>query len=139
MKKIFLMLFLFASLTISATMFMPQAFAEKGKSHAGHQCSAGEMECGKCQKECEKTLAYFKKKGGKYVEAKNLQILQDCIQTCKTSAEFQSRNSANSQKAMALCADVCRQCAQMCKDLNDPQLAACIKACEDCAACCEKK
>jgi hypothetical protein len=139
MKKVFLMLFLFASMAISASMFSAPAFAADAKSHSGHQCTPGEMECGKCQKECEKTLEYFKKKGGKYVEAKNLNILKDCIQTCKTSAEFQGRDSANSTKAMALCAEICRQCAKMCKDLNDPQLASCIKACESCAECCETK
>lgn len=142
MKKLFMMLFAAAFLFALAPLMMSPAMAgdkaAKGstKAHA-KDCCATEMNCSACQKECEKTLAYFKKQGGKYTEAKNIQILEDCIASCKASADFQSRKSANSSKIMALCSDICKQCAQMCKDMNDPKLADCIKSCLECATCCE--
>lgn len=121
-----MMLFLAA-----AFLYIPSAMAENAKPHEMS------MECGKCAKVCEDTLIYFKKKGGKYTEEKNLQILKDCISTCKTSDEFQSRKSSNTHKIMAVCHEICKQCAQMCKDMNDPKLAECIKSCETCSDCCE--
>lgn len=94
--------------------------------------------CASCQKTCEETLKYFQKKGGKYAEAKHIQTLKDCIALCRTSADFQARGSANASKVESLCHDICLQCAQMCKDMNDPKLADCVKSCEECASCCDK-
>ncbi len=131
MKRILMMMFLLA-----AFLYIPAALADKAKSNTeGRAASA--MNCGKCAKVCEETLSYFKKQGGKYTEAKNLQILKDCISSCKTSDEFQSRKSSNAGKIMAVCNEICKQCAQMCKDMNDPKLADCIKSCETCSSCCE--
>jgi len=126
MKKLLMMLLLFA-----AFVFVPAAMADKAKPSTN-------SECAKCEKMCEATLSYFQKKGGKYAEAKNLEILKDCISSCKTSAEFQSRKSANTAKVMSMCNEICKQCAQMCKDMKDAKLSDCIKSCEQCASCCEK-
>ena len=139
MKKLFMLLFAAAFLFALAPLMMSPALAgDKAAKASAKDCCATKMDCSKCQKECEKTLSYFKKKGGKYTEAKNIQILEDCISSCKASAEFQSRKSANSSKIMAFCSEICKQCAQMCKDMNDPKLADCIKSCLECATCCEK-
>ena len=138
MKKLFMMLFVAAfAFALAPGLFSPALAGEKAASDKA-ACCATSMDCNKCQKECEKTLSYFKKKGGKYTEAKNIQILEDCISSCKASAEFQSRKSANSSKIMAFCSEICKQCAQMCKDMDDPKLADCIKSCLECASCCEK-
>jgi hypothetical protein len=138
MKKLFMMLFIAAfAFALAPGLFSPALAGEKTAASKA-ACCATSMDCSKCQKECEKTLSYFKKKGGKYTEAKNIQILEDCISSCKASAEFQSRKSANSSKIMAVCSEICKQCAQMCKDMNDPKLADCIKSCLECATCCEK-
>ena len=140
MKKLFMMLFAAAFLFALAPLMLTPAFAAdkaaKDSKTVAKDCCGAKMNCSECQKECEKTLSYFKKKGGKYTEAKNIQILEDCISSCKASAEFQSRQSSNSSKIMAVCSEICKQCAQMCKDMNDPKLAECIKTCLDCADCC---
>lgn len=145
--------FLTLAFAVLAIGFAPAALADKAakSSDKGDSCCSdkkacmtgvarGESHkaCSQCEKTCEKTLAYFQKKGGKYAEAKNIQTLKDCISLCRTSAEFQARNSANTSKVEGLCHDICLQCAQMCKDMNDPKLADCIKSCEECADCCAK-
>ncbi len=112
----------------------PSALAQAPAAH--HDAAAGGKACSDCAATCEKTLDYFKKKGGKYVEAKNLDTLKDCIALCKASADLKSRNSAHAKKLDAVCHDVCKQCAQMCKDMNDPALKDCVQSCETCHDCC---
>ena len=103
---------------------------------AHHDNVSSGKACANCAVTCEKTLAYFQKKGGKYAEAKNLDSLKDCIALCKASADLKSRNSAHATKLDAVCNEVCKQCAEMCKEMKDPALADCIKSCETCHDCC---
>lgn len=93
--------------------------------------------CKDCAKVCEKTLAYFKKKGGKYTEAANLQKLEDCITLCKASADLQDRKSPHAKKLLEVCHQVCLDCAQMCEDMKDPNIADCVTSCRECSSCCE--
>ncbi|MBN9396738.1 MAG: hypothetical protein J0H83_15920 [Candidatus Melainabacteria bacterium] len=108
----------------------------KGKKAAAPE-NNGDLECEKCAKVCKETIAYFKSKGGKYTEGKNVQILEDCIRTCETSADFIRRGSSNASKIQAVCKEICKQCAQMCKSMNDPKLKDCIQSCLECEACCD--
>ena len=98
-----------------------------------------EAQCRKCQKICENTLGYCKKKGGKHTELKHLNVLQDCILVCKTSAEFLSRKSENHTRSCAFCAGICKICAKSCESMSeDKQMKACAEECRRCAASCEE-
>lgn len=137
MKKLLSLL-----LILCAFALAPYALADSPKAKAAGKtgeecCSTAKNSCKACEKTCEDTLSYFKKKGGKYATEKNLNTLQDCIALCKASADLQGRKSANTKKVMELCHQVCTECAQMCKEMNDPKLKDCVKSCEECANCCE--
>ena len=144
MKKL---IALFVLLVAMAILPGQSAFAKEGKDccKKGEACEkplAGKKagapkSCAACAKICEDTLKYFKKQGGKYTEAANLQKLQDCITLCNASADLQARNSAHAKKLLEVCHAVCLDCAKMCKDMNDPKLADCVKSCEECTSCCE--
>jgi hypothetical protein len=135
MKRLFAFIFTLLAFALVPAFQSPSAWAQ-GTPAAHHDAVASSKACRDCAATCEKTLAYFKKKGGKYAKAKNLDTLKDCIALCTASADLKSRNSAHAQKLDAVCNEVCKQCAQMCKDLNDPALKHCIQSCETCHDCC---
>ena len=102
MKKL---IALFVLLFAMAILPGQSAFAKEGKDccKKGEACekplagkkAGAQKSCAACAKICEDTLKYFKKQGGKYTEAANLQKLQDCITLCNASADLQARNSAH--------------------------------------------
>ncbi|MBU6451124.1 MAG: hypothetical protein KGS72_05045 [Cyanobacteria bacterium REEB67] len=135
MKSIFtLMLSLAALFAVSLSSFAAPVYAQGAAAH--HDNVSSGKACADCAATCEKTLAYFQKKGGKYAEAKKQDVLKDCIALCKASADLKSRNSAHAAKLDAVCNEVCKQCAEMCKELKDPALKDCIQSCETCHDCC---
>lgn len=92
--------------------------------------------CADCASMCEKTLDYFKSKGGKYTEAANLNTLMDCIAACKFNTELKARGSDLHKSAAAVCAKACDKCAKMCESMNDAALKDCVQMCKDCASMC---
>lgn len=92
--------------------------------------SCGPKMCKKCITLCTNKLAYFKKKGGKYVETARIQLMNDCIAACK------KRQKDTSAETASACADVCKKCAASCEELNDPNLKECINTCKSCAQTC---
>jgi len=140
MKKIFvlftLMVGFFALCASSTITVLPASAQAKSAPVTMESCLAT---CRKCQKVCENTLAYCKKKGGKHAEAKHINVLKDCIQACKTSADFLSRNSENHGKSCGLCAEICKLCAQSCEAMSDDkQMKDCAAECRKCAESCDK-
>jgi hypothetical protein len=134
MKKLFVFIFMLIAFGLAPATLAPAAFAQGTTAHK--DAAAGAKSCADCAATCEKTLTYFNKKGGKYVEAKNLDTIKDCIALCKASADLKSRKSANAAQLDAVCNDVCKKCAEVCKNLKDPALKDCIESCETCHKCC---
>ncbi len=96
-------------------------------------------ECKRCQKVCEETLAYCKKKGGKHAGKAHLNVIQDCIQSCKLSADYMTRESANHMQSCGFCAEICKACAETCEQFKgDKQMEKCAQECRKCAESCEK-
>lgn len=113
-----------------AAMALVLTLGTSAASLAESKDSCGPKMCKKCITLCTNKLAYFKKKGGKYVEAGRIQLMNDCIAACK---KRQKDASADTAKA---CADVCKKCAASCEELNDPSLKECINTCKSCAETC---
>ena len=134
MKKFFVFIFMLIAFGLAPASLAPAAYAQSPAAHS--DAAAGAKSCSDCAATCEKTLEYFNKKGGKYTEAKNVDKIKDCIALCKASADLKSRKSAHAAKLDAVCNTVCKECAQMCKDLKDPALKDCIDSCETCHKCC---
>lgn len=77
--------------------------------------------------------------GIRNAEVKHINTLKDCIQACKTSANFLSRNSANHMKSCAFCAEICKLCAKSCEAMpDDKKMKACADECRTCAESCDK-
>lgn len=137
MKRVVLLLSVMIGLfAVSVTSTIVSALPA-GAQHMN--MDACEATCRKCQKVCEETLAYCKKKGGKHAEAKHINTLKDCILSCKTSADFLSRNSANHMKSCGFCASICKVCAESCDTFaDDKKMKDCADECRKCAESCEK-
>lgn len=131
-----LMIGLFALFASPNITIQPASAQAKSTAVTMDSCLAT---CRKCQKMCENTLSYCKKKGGKHAEAKHINTLKDCIQACKTSADYLSRNSQNHDKSCGFCAEICKICAKSCETMpEDKQMKACAAECRTCAESCEK-
>lgn len=91
----------------------------------------------KCAKECEKTLAYLKKTGGKHAEPDRLKTVQECITSCKNSAKAHKAGAANVAETDKSCAIICNKCADKCEELKDPKLQTCVDLCRKCASACD--
>jgi hypothetical protein len=70
--------------------------------------------CEECHRVCTETLTYSLQMGGKYLEADHLRLLHDCIQICRTSADFMRRDSPFHGLTCGLCAIVCEHCMEHC-------------------------
>lgn len=96
-----------------------------------------QSECKSCAAECEKTMAYCLKQGGKHKEAKHIQVLKDCIATCKTSNDFMARGSDLSSQMCGVCAEACKRCAESCATFKDKAMQQCADECKKCQETCQ--
>lgn len=100
------------------------------------QCA---KECRTCYETCVSTLQHCLEKGGKHAAAEHVRLLTDCIEICRTSADFLLRGSSLHPATCRACAEVSRKCAEDCRRFpDDKQMQACAEACDRCAKSCEK-
>lgn len=125
--------------------FVPSAVTAQPKDGGPKQISVMPTmascteQCRKCDKVCETTLAYCRKKGGKHAEVKSISRLEDCIASCKLSADYMSRKSENHMKSCGFCAEICRSCAETCEQFkDDKQMKECAEECRRCLDSCTK-
>lgn len=96
-------------------------------------------ECLTCQSVCTTTVAYCLQKGGRHADAEHIVTLLDCAEICGTSANFMRRGSHSHPSICAVCADVCRACAESCEQMSDDKvMQACADECRRCAESCER-
>lgn len=101
--------------------------------------NACHSQCSNCARVCEKTLSYCKKQGGKHTEANHINVLKDCISTCKQSSDFMARGSSLQKEACNLCAQACTKCAESCETFKgDKTMQDCARECRKCADSCKK-
>lgn len=98
--------------------------------------------CETCHRVCLETLNHCLHLGGHHAAADHIQLLNDCIQICQTSADFMLRGSSFHVYTCSACAAVCEACAESCLRLNldnsDEQMQRCIDMCRRCAASCRE-
>lgn len=96
-------------------------------------------QCNECHNICDETLRHCLEKGGPHAEAGHVTLLQDCMQICRTSADFMLRGSERHEKTCEVCASICEQCAEQCADMaDDKQMQKCAKICRQCAESCHE-
>ena len=111
--------------------------AATANPHAAHMQGCV-TDCLNCRRVCLKSAAHCKAMGGKHADPAHLQVLADCAEMCRTSADFMRRGSAYHQDTCALNAKICTDCAKSCDQFpNDAQMKACGAECRKCASSCE--
>lgn len=96
-------------------------------------------ECIKCGSVCTTTASYCLEQGGQHADAAHVTSLLDCAEICRTSADFMLRGSHLHGSTCAVCAEVCRACAESCDRMGDDDvMRRCAEACRRCAESCEQ-
>ncbi|MGI8470555.1 MAG: four-helix bundle copper-binding protein [Pyrinomonadaceae bacterium] len=96
--------------------------------------------CQNCHAVCLETISHCLEMGGKHAEAAHIRTLQDCVQSCITSADFMLRMSDFHPQVCGICADICERCAANCESLADGNdfMQRCAEACRRCAESCRQ-
>lgn len=127
-----------------------RGYAESGKTgrrSMAHAQSATATEdarrciahCLDCYSVCSRTKAHGLRLGGRHAEERHQKLLDDCIEICRTAADFMLRGSDRIASACRACAEVCSDCARSCRGFaGDRQLDECAKTCDSCAQLCRK-
>ena len=96
-------------------------------------------ECLRCQQVCTTTVSYCLTNGGRHADAEHIVTLLDCAEICGTSASFMLRGSHAHTSTCAVCAEVCRACAESCERMGDDEvMVACAEECRRCAESCDR-
>ena len=97
--------------------------------------------CLGCHAVCLETIGHCLKMGGAHATAEHIKSLQDCVQSCITSADFMLRMSEFHHDYCGSCAKVCEKCADECERLSESAgdfMAHCAEYCRACAESCRK-
>jgi hypothetical protein len=116
-----------------------QPFLSVGGSQLTEEMKACISNCLSCAAVCLQTVTYCLQKGGPHAAPDHIRLLEDCVQICKTSADFMLRGSALHARTCAVCAEVCERCAVDCERMGDDAvMKACAETCRRCADSCRK-
>ena len=116
-----------------------QPFLPAGGPQLSDEMKACIQNCLSCSAVCIQTVTYCLQKGGRHAALEHIRLLEDCVQICKTSADFMLRGSALHARTCGVCADVCDRCASECEKMGDDAvMKACADACRRCAESCRK-
>lgn len=97
--------------------------------------------CLNCHAVCLETIGHCLQMGGRHAEANHIKTLQDCLQSCITSADFMLRMSEFHPQYCGACAAICDKCAQQCESLSEQTgdfMARCADTCRKCAESCRR-
>ncbi len=96
-------------------------------------------ECQNCHDVCVQTVQYCLGQGGEHASQRHIQVLLECAEICRTSADFMLMGAEAHPKVCAICAEVCERCAKSCERFgDDDMMKACAQACRSCAESCRK-
>ncbi|MBN1207987.1 MAG: four-helix bundle copper-binding protein [Myxococcaceae bacterium] len=116
-----------------------QPFLPVGSVQLTSEMKACISDCMACSAVCLQSVTYCLQKGGKHAALDHIRLLEDCVQICKTSADFMLRGSPLHVRTCAICAEVCDKCAVSCESMaDDAVMKACAEACRRCEESCRK-
>lgn len=96
-------------------------------------------ECLDCHATCLQTVTYCLQQGAEHAAPDHIRLLLDCVEICRTSADFMLRGSPLHARTCGICAELCELCAQDCDAMgDDATMKACAEACRRCAASCRR-
>lgn len=96
--------------------------------------------CQECHAICVETSAHCLDLGGEHAARPHMVLLADCAQICAVSANYMLRGSPRHGRTCAVCAEVCRECAEECERMagGDRLMARCAEVCRRCAESCDR-
>jgi hypothetical protein len=95
--------------------------------------------CLECYRVCVEALRHGLLHGGPQADATHVRLLLDCIDICRTSADFMLRASDLHPRTCAVCAEVCQRCSDDCARFgDDPIMQRCAEVCRECAESCRQ-
>lgn len=107
--------------------------------HTNQQMQIWIDQCQNCSTVCLQTVAHCLKKGGIYTGGQLVGLLLDCAEICRANANIMARGSTFHGLTSAVCAEICRACAQECAVLHeDPELKNCAQVCLQCEQSCRE-
>ena len=89
--------------------------------------------CTQCHAICLETINYCLTKGGVHAAPEHIALLATCADTCATSADAMLRGASVHDVVCGACAEICRQCADACDAMNDPEMTRCAEVWRRCA------
>ncbi|WP_217440161.1 MULTISPECIES: four-helix bundle copper-binding protein [unclassified Myxococcus] len=124
---------------VESQKFQMQPFLVGANSQLTDDMRACISNCMSCAAVCLQTMTYCLQKGGKMASADTIRLLEDCVQMCKTSADFMLRTSPLHPQTCAVCAEVCERCAVACERMaDDAVMKACAESCRRCVESCRR-
>lgn len=111
--------------------------------HESHRQSTADLRacieaCTSCAEECTSMIEHCLTRGGPHAESSHIATMLDCVDICRTSANFMLRNSSLHTEICGACAVVCRACEESCRALEGEMMKECADECARCAESCEK-
>lgn len=107
-----------------------------------HQQMSAELDecirlCLDCYRICQQTASvHCLELGGKHVEPQHFRLMLSCAEVCRTAAALMLNNSPQHHLQCGVCAEICRQCAESCREIGD--MDECVAACEACEDSCQR-
>ncbi|MFB5189888.1 four-helix bundle copper-binding protein [Alicyclobacillus fastidiosus] len=114
--------------------FDPGLFA----AHPVHQCPNICEQVKDCMLTCERTIHMLMCRPDAYMHARQIAMLQDCVEVCLLTTRQIARRSPMLKIALRYCAKVCRMCGHECMRFPGPESQACARICLHCSKICEK-
>lgn len=94
------------------------------------------QQCLECYRHCQHhALTTCLEKGGRHVQPDHFRLMLDCAEACRSAAALMIHASPYHAESCDLCARICRDCADSCRELDG--MEDCVAACEACAESCE--
>jgi hypothetical protein len=94
-------------------------------------------DCERCHRICLRTaMTHCLEQGGECVEPPLFRVMLACAELCRTTADAMLAGYALYEELCAVCARVCRDCAESCERTGE--LEECVDACRLCEASCAR-
>ncbi|AFU44933.1 four-helix bundle copper-binding protein [Acidovorax sp. KKS102] len=93
--------------------------------------------CQSCATACHQCFAACLKEDDVKMMARCIALDVDCAAACSFAADAMARNSEHAAAICALCAQICKACADECARHEADHCKACAQACLKCAQECD--
>jgi len=91
----------------------------------------------RCANECQESIDYCLRQGGKHVQPHHMKSMVDCAEVCRICDDYLLRRSEHMREICEICADVCETCAESCSGMTgDKKMEECADVCNRCAEAC---